>query len=199
MIVEFPGHTHLLFAHSLPKCTVLSVCFLNTLNGYRTWQSLFECFQNASKLFQKHPKSVWNHNENLWKANRKHSVIRHGKQIWGTFGEFKKSHQSCWFIICCCSHCLWRLCVWSLFWFIVLVSFLVLQSSHWGRERLYFCCVLNAMSLLLFFDSSLQCCRLVCSMWLWHFLVILTYFKISDILICHARKALLQWIPVFRR
>ena len=33
---------------------------------------------------------------------------------------------------------------------------LFLQSSHWGREcrLLYFCCVLNAMLLLSFYDSS---------------------------------------------
>ena len=36
------------------------------------------------------------------------------------------------------------------------MSFLVLQSSRWGRESwlLYFCCVLNGMSLLSFFGSS---------------------------------------------
>ena len=38
------------------------------------------------------------------------------------------------------------------------VSFLVLQSSRWGRESylLYFCCVLIVMSLLSLFDSSSQ-------------------------------------------
>ena len=39
------------------------------------------------------------------------------------------------------------------------VSFLALQLSHWGRESwlLYFWSVLNVMSLLSFFDSSLRC------------------------------------------
>ena len=43
------------------------------------------------------------------------------------------------------------------------VSSLVLQSSCWGRESwlLYFCCVLHVMSLLSFFDSSLQYHELV--------------------------------------
>ena len=45
------------------------------------------------------------------------------------------------------------------------MSFLVLQSFCWGRDSLllYFCCVLNVMSLLLFFGSSLRCHGLVCS------------------------------------
>ena len=39
------------------------------------------------------------------------------------------------------------------------VSFLVLQPSHWGRESwlLYFCCVLKDMPLLSFFGSSWRC------------------------------------------
>ena len=45
-------------------------------------------------------------------------------------------------------------------------SSLVLHSSRWGRESwlLYLCCVLNVMSLLSFFVSSLRCHVLVCSM-----------------------------------
>ena len=58
------------------------------------------------------------------------------------------------------------------------VSSLILQSSRLGRESwlLYFCCDLNVMSMLSFFGSSSRCLGLVCSMWLWNFLVILTYF-----------------------
>ena len=46
------------------------------------------------------------------------------------------------------------------------VSFLVLQSSLWGRETwlFYFCFVLNAISLLSFFDFFSQCHGLVSSM-----------------------------------
>ena len=53
------------------------------------------------------------------------------------------------------------------------VSFLVLQSSRWVKERwlLYFCCALNVMSLILFIDSSSRYHCLVCSMKLWYFLV----------------------------
>ena len=54
------------------------------------------------------------------------------------------------------------------------VSFIILQSSLWGRESwlCYFCCVRNAMSLL----SFSLCHWLVCSMRLWHFRIIITYF-----------------------
>ena len=46
------------------------------------------------------------------------------------------------------------------------VSFLVLQSSCLGREiwLLDFCCALNVMSLLSFFDSSPRCHGLICCM-----------------------------------
>ena len=46
------------------------------------------------------------------------------------------------------------------------VSILVLQSFRWGRERwfLYFCCVLDVMLLLSFFDSVSRCHWLVFSM-----------------------------------
>ena len=62
------------------------------------------------------------------------------------------------------------------------VPFLVLKSSGWGRESwvLYFCCVLNAMFLLSFFGPSSRCRGLVCSMYLWHSLVVLTYFSITS-------------------
>ena len=61
-----------------------------------------------------------------------------------------------------------------------LVSFLVLQSSCQEREGwlLYFYCLLDVIRLLLFFVSSSQCRRLVCSVQLWHFLILLTYLLI---------------------
>ena len=40
----------------------------------------------------------------------------------------------CWFIVYCCSHCLWGFCVWFLFCYSVLCVPLVLQSSWWVRE-----------------------------------------------------------------
>ena len=58
-------------------------------------------------------------------------------------------------------------------WF---MSILVLQSFWWGRESWLFCLVcLPGVSWLLC-GSSLQCHGLVCSLWLWYFLIILTIF-----------------------
>ena len=53
----------------------------------------------------------------------------------------------------------------SLLCFTVLCVVSSFKSSHRGRENwlLYFCCVLNVMSLLLFFDSSGRCHGLTCS------------------------------------
>ena len=47
--------------------------------------------------------------------------------------------------------------------YLVSLSFLVCRSSRWGKESLLldFCCVLNVISLLSFFDSSLWCHGLV--------------------------------------
>ena len=59
------------------------------------------------------------------------------------------------------------------------LSFPVLQSSCWGREResLVLWYVLNFVSPV-FFESSWSCHGLVCRMWLWHFLVILIYLLV---------------------
>ena len=56
------------------------------------------------------------------------------------------------------------------------MSILVLQAFWWGRESglLYFVC-LPCVSWLLCGSSS-RCHRFVCSLWLWYFLIILTYF-----------------------
>ena len=45
-------------------------------------------------------------------------------------------------------------------------SFLVLQSSYWGKKSwlLYFCGILNVMFLLMFFSYFSRCLGLVCSM-----------------------------------
>ena len=67
----------------------------------------------------------------------------------------------------CFFSCLFIVCMLPLVVGVYLVSlyFLVLQSSRWGKESwlLDFCCVLNVMSLLSFFESSLWCHGLVCS------------------------------------
>ena len=56
------------------------------------------------------------------------------------------------------------------------VSVLVLQSSWWGRESWLLCLIcLPGVSWWLSGSSS-RCHRVVCSLWLWHFLIILTYY-----------------------
>ena len=56
------------------------------------------------------------------------------------------------------------------------VSILVLQSSRLGRERWLLCffCLPGVLWLLCGFSS--RCKGFVCSLWLWHFLIILTYY-----------------------
>ena len=85
----------------------------------------------------------------------------------------------CLFIVYCCSHCLWGFPIRGLVLLcIFFVSFLDLQSSRWGRESwlLSLCSIFNVMFLVSFFASSSRFLGLVYSVWLWHFLVILTYF-----------------------
>ena len=58
------------------------------------------------------------------------------------------------------------------------ISILVLQSSWWGRDSWLLCLVcLPGVSWLLRGSSS-QCHVFVCSLWLWYFLIILTYYYI---------------------
>ena len=56
------------------------------------------------------------------------------------------------------------------------MSILVLQSSWWGRESWLLCLIcLPGVSWWLR-GSSLRCHGVVCSLWLWYFLIILTYY-----------------------
>ena len=56
------------------------------------------------------------------------------------------------------------------------MSILVLQSSWWGRESWSLCFIcLPGVSWWLSGSSS-QCQGVVCSLWLWYFLIILTYY-----------------------
>ena len=53
---------------------------------------------------------------------------------------------------------------------------LVLQSSWWGRESWLLCLIcLPGVSWWLSCSSS-RCHRVVCGLWLWYFLIILTYY-----------------------
>ena len=56
------------------------------------------------------------------------------------------------------------------------MSILVLQSSWWGRESWLLCLIcLPGVSWWLSGSSSL-CHGVVCGLWLWYFLIILTYY-----------------------
>ena len=56
------------------------------------------------------------------------------------------------------------------------MSILVLQSSWWGRESWLLCLVcLPGVSWWLCGSSS-RCHGFVCGLWLWYFLIIITYF-----------------------
>ena len=55
------------------------------------------------------------------------------------------------------------------------VSVLVLQSSWWGRESWLLCFCLPGVSWWLSGSSS-RCHGIVCGLWLWYFLIILTYY-----------------------
>ena len=45
----------------------------------------------------------------------------------------------CWFIVNCCSHCLWGFCIRFLFRYSVLCVHLLLQTSWWGIESWLLC------------------------------------------------------------
>ena len=72
--------------------------------------------------------------------------------------------------------CVAVLCVHSSFTIISLGK----RESWW----FYFCCVLNIISLLLLYDSSLQCHGLVCNMCMWYFLAMLTDSLVSLSFLC---------------
>ena len=56
------------------------------------------------------------------------------------------------------------------------MSILVLQSSRWGRESWLLCFMcLPGVSWWLSVSSS-RCHGIVCGLWLWYFLIILTYY-----------------------
>ena len=61
------------------------------------------------------------------------------------------------------------------------VSLLVLQSSWRGRESWLLCfkCLPDVLWLLVFCGSYSRCLGLVCSVWSWCFLIMLTYFLVD--------------------
>ena len=56
------------------------------------------------------------------------------------------------------------------------MSILVLQSSWWGRESWLLSLICLPGVSWWFSGSSSRCHRVVCSLWLWYFLIILTYY-----------------------
>ena len=56
------------------------------------------------------------------------------------------------------------------------MSILVLQSSWWGRESWLLCLICLPGVWWWLSGSSSRCHGVVCSLWLWYFLIILTYY-----------------------
>ena len=70
------------------------------------------------------------------------------------------------------------------------MSILVLQSSWWGRESWLLCLICLPGVTWWLSGSSLRCHGVVCSLWLWYFLIILTYyFSCKIILVKPQRQA----------
>ena len=76
----------------------------------------------------------------------------------------------------------------------VWASILVLQSSWWGRESWLLCLIcLPGVSWWLSGSSS-RCHGVVCSLWLWYFLIILIYYFCTHLIASSERD-----IPVIGR
>ena len=85
-----------------------------------------------------------------------------------------------WFC-CFLAFCLLLLPLWEsviVLCFVVrnFMSILVLQSSWWGRERWLLCLVCLPDVSWWLCGSSSRCYGFVCGLWLWYFLIILTYY-----------------------
>ena len=75
---------------------------------------------------------------------------------------------------------MWEFCVCLCIVMHYAVFILILQSSWRGKESWLLCyyCLTDVLILLIFRGSSSWCRGLVCSMWLWYCLIILTYFLV---------------------
>ena len=108
-----------------------------------------------------------------------------------------------WFC-CCWPFCLLLLPLWesvTVLCFVVryFKSILVLQSSWWGRESWLLCLIsLPGVSWWLSGSSS-RCRGAVCGLWLWYFLIILTYYfwypSLSILLHIQCIGTYLAWSP----
>ena len=61
------------------------------------------------------------------------------------------------------------------------MSILVLQSSWWGRESWLLCLICLPGVTWWLSGSSTRCHGVVCGLWLWYFLIILTYYFQSNL------------------
>ena len=89
----------------------------------------------------------------------------------------------CWFIVLCTTHCLWG----SVLVFVLVCIALCFCNHLDERESWLLCfnCLSYVLLLLMFCGCASRCCELVCSVWLWYFLIILTYlFYLCSNLMC---------------
>ena len=77
----------------------------------------------------------------------------------------------CWLFVYC-----WESVIVLCFVVRCFVSVLVLQSSWYGRESWLLCLICLPGVLWWLSGSSSLCHRVVCCLWLWYFLIILTYY-----------------------
>ena len=98
--------------------------------------------------------------------------------IWYRSNAFKPTNGLGWALSVLC----WLLLpLWdsvTVLFFVVryFMSILVLQLSWWGRESWMLCLVCLLVVSWLLCGSSLWCHGFICSLWLWYFLIILTYY-----------------------
>ena len=76
---------------------------------------------------------------------------------------------------------MWGFCFCLCLLWNTLCPFLVLQSSWRGRESWLLCfrCFMDVLLLWMFCDSSSRCHGSACSVWMWYFLIIITYFLLQ--------------------
>ena len=84
----------------------------------------------------------------------------------------------CWFIVFVYLPLFVGVLCWLCFGMHYFMSFLVLQPSWRGRGSWLLCsyCLLDVLLLVMSCSSSARCHGLACSLFLWYFLVVLTYF-----------------------
>ena len=117
-------------------------------------------------------------------------VLQQQKNLGRRFSTSKMHLSPPWLRLLVCSKavillllsfCLLLLPLWEsviVLCFVVsyLMSILVLQSSWWGKESWLLCLICLPGVWWWLSGSSWRCHRVVCSLWCWHFLIILSYY-----------------------